>query len=119
MAALGNAGQPVLYYYPGRALARSMTREGPATLSRTEFVAAEPWLNQRPMFCHAAVRRDVCDKPYVQVFDPAIRDANLTPYRVDNDPSASIPIETIEQEIGNSVTCFARSPKTIQMSGLS
>lgn len=43
---------------------------------------------------------------YQQVFAPAIRDANLEPYRVDNDPGASIPIETIEEEITGSVACF-------------
>ena len=47
------------------------------------------------------------DSLYEQVFDPAIRDAKLIPYRVDNDPSASIPIETIEHEIANSLACFA------------
>jgi len=43
---------------------------------------------------------------YEQVFDPAIRAARLKPYRVDNDPAASIPIETIEAEITRSVACF-------------
>jgi hypothetical protein len=47
------------------------------------------------------------DSLYEQVFEPAIRDAKLTPYRVDNDPAASIPIETVEEEISRSVACFA------------
>ena len=47
------------------------------------------------------------DSLYEQVFEPAIRDANLKPYRVDNDPAASIPIETIEEEITRSIACFA------------
>ncbi len=47
------------------------------------------------------------DSLYEQVFEPAIRDAKLKPYRVDNDPAASIPIETIEEEITRSVACFA------------
>lgn len=46
------------------------------------------------------------DNLYEQVFDPAIRDAHLKPYRVDNDPGASIPIETIQQEIAKSLACF-------------
>jgi hypothetical protein len=46
------------------------------------------------------------DSLYEQVFDPAIRDAKLKPYRVDNDPGASIPIETIEEEISKSLACF-------------
>lgn len=48
----------------------------------------------------------VYDSLYEQVFDPAIRDAKLKPYRVDNDPGASIPIETIEEEITKSLACF-------------
>jgi len=46
------------------------------------------------------------DSLYQQVFMPAIRDANLEPYRVDNDPGASIPIQTIEEEITKSMACF-------------
>ena len=46
------------------------------------------------------------DRLYEQVFAPAIDDANLKPYRVDNDPGASIPIDTIEQEIEKSLVCF-------------
>ena len=47
------------------------------------------------------------DSLYEQVFEPAIKDAQLKPYRVDNDPSASIPIDTIEEEITKSLACFA------------
>ncbi|HEY1806576.1 MAG TPA: hypothetical protein VGG45_19040 [Terracidiphilus sp.] len=47
------------------------------------------------------------DRLYEQVFKPAIEDAKLKPYRVDNDPAASIPIETIEAEITRSLACFA------------
>ncbi len=46
------------------------------------------------------------DSLYEQVFEPAIRKADYEPYRVDNDPGASIPIETIEDEIGKSLACF-------------
>lgn len=60
----------------------------------------------RPMLCDAAVRHSRYDSLYDQVFEPAIRDAHLKPYRVDNDPAASIPIETIEEEITRSVACF-------------
>jgi len=42
-----------------------------------------------------------------EIFDSAIRKAELDPYRVDRDPSASIPIDTIEKEISASVACFA------------
>jgi hypothetical protein len=47
------------------------------------------------------------DRLYEEIFDPAIRKADLTPYRVDRDPSASIPIETIEQRISESEACLA------------
>jgi len=47
------------------------------------------------------------DKRYQDVFDPATRKANLEPYRVDQDPSVTILIETIEKEIHNSDICFA------------
>lgn len=47
------------------------------------------------------------DRLYDEIFDPAIRKADLAPYRVDRDPSASIPIETIEQKISESSSCLA------------
>lgn len=39
------------------------------------------------------------DKRYNQVYEPAIRAAGLEPYRVDQDPRASIPVETMISEI--------------------
>ena len=47
------------------------------------------------------------DKRYRDVFDPAIREAGLQPYRVDEDHSVTVPIESIETEIKNSRICFA------------
>ena len=47
------------------------------------------------------------DKLYDEIFDPAIRKADLLPYRVDRDPSASIPIESTEQRISESAACLA------------
>lgn len=47
------------------------------------------------------------DKRYTDVFAPAIRNADLVPYRVDRDPSSSIPIEDIERGIRDSALCFA------------
>lgn len=49
----------------------------------------------------------VFDRRFEEVFDPAIKEAGLQPYRVDRDPSASIPIEAIERGIRNSIVCFA------------
>jgi nucleoside 2-deoxyribosyltransferase len=47
------------------------------------------------------------DKRYADVFKPAILAAGLEPYRVDQDPSASIPIEQIEDGIRRADACFA------------
>jgi len=47
------------------------------------------------------------DKRYDEVYDPAIRKADLDPYRVDRDPGASIPIEKIEAGIRVSRVCLA------------
>lgn len=47
------------------------------------------------------------DKRYEDVFAPAIRAAELEPYRVDRDPRVSIPIEEIESGIASSQACLA------------
>ena len=47
------------------------------------------------------------DKRFDDVFAPAISKAGLEPYRVDRDPSVSIPIEDIESEIEGSRACLA------------
>lgn len=49
----------------------------------------------------------VFDKRYDDVFSPAINDASLKPYRVDRDPSVSIPIDEIESGIRRSELCLA------------
>lgn len=47
------------------------------------------------------------DKRYDEVFAPAIKKADLVPYRVDRDPSVSIPIVEIEKGIQDSDICLA------------
>ena len=47
------------------------------------------------------------DKRFEEIFDPAIKAAGLEPYRVDRDPSASIPIDAIERGISSARVCFA------------
>ena len=47
------------------------------------------------------------DKRYEDVFVPAIKAADLEPYRVDRDPSAMIPIEQIEEGIRRADACLA------------
>jgi hypothetical protein len=51
--------------------------------------------------------RGTFDKRYEDIFDPAIRAAGFEPYRVDRDPSVSIPIEEIEAGIRSSQLCLA------------
>lgn len=49
----------------------------------------------------------IFDKRYEDTFANAIRDAGLEPYRVDQDPKVSIPIQDIEIGIRDSRICFA------------
>lgn len=51
--------------------------------------------------------RSVFDKRYDDVFAPAIREVGLEAYRVDRDPSVSIPIDDIENGIKRSEICLA------------
>lgn len=50
---------------------------------------------------------DKFDKRYVDIFEPAIKEAGYKPYRVDKDNSVTIPIENIETKIRESEFCFA------------
>jgi hypothetical protein len=47
------------------------------------------------------------DQRYEDVLSPAIKDADLEPYRVDEDPAVSIPIESIENGIQGADVCLA------------
>jgi len=47
------------------------------------------------------------DRRYEEVLSPAIKNADLEPYRVDEDPAVSIPIESIENGIQGSSVCLA------------
>ena len=47
------------------------------------------------------------DKRYDEVISPAIEAAELEPYRVDRDPGAEIPIDTLHDEIRRSAACLA------------
>jgi hypothetical protein len=50
---------------------------------------------------------DKFDKRYESVFAPAITAAGLEPYRVDRDPSVSVPIQDIEKGIRDAELCLA------------
>jgi hypothetical protein len=47
------------------------------------------------------------DKRYRDVFEPAIRNAGLEPYRVDTDPAVSLPIEDVQNGIKRATVCLA------------
>lgn len=47
------------------------------------------------------------DRRYDDVFAPAIRAADLEPYRVDRDAGAVVPIDRIEQELQTATVCLA------------
>ncbi len=50
---------------------------------------------------------DKFDKRFVDIFEPAIKNADFEPYRIDKDLSVRIPIEEIEKGIAESGICFA------------
>jgi hypothetical protein len=50
---------------------------------------------------------DTFDKRFADIFSPAIEAAGLEPYRVDQDPKVSIPIQDIERAIQDSAICLA------------
>ncbi len=47
------------------------------------------------------------DRRYEDVYEEAVIDAGLDPYRVDKDPGVTIPIEEIEKGIKKARACFA------------
>lgn len=47
------------------------------------------------------------DKRYKDIIEPAIKEVDLTPYRVDRDPGATIPSQEIERQIDNAEVCIA------------
>lgn len=47
------------------------------------------------------------DKRYNETFKPAIKDAGLEPYRIDEDPGVDVPIDQIERNISSSIACLA------------
>ena len=51
--------------------------------------------------------KDKFDKRFNDIFEPAIRNAGYTSYRVDKDNSVLIPIDEIEKGIKDSSICFA------------
>ena len=51
--------------------------------------------------------KDKFDQRFTDTFEPAIKAAGLEPYRVDRDPTVTIPIERIEEGIKSAKICFA------------
>ena len=50
---------------------------------------------------------DENDKRYEEVYKPALEEAEVEPYRVDRDPTVTVPIESIEKRIRESDICLA------------
>ena len=50
---------------------------------------------------------DENDRRYEDVYKPALEEAGVEPYRVDQDPSVAVPIESIESRIRESDICLA------------
>jgi hypothetical protein len=67
------------------------------------------WVRQMTQTCFVIQPFDGAeyDKRYRETYKPAIELAGLEPYRIDEDPSASILIEQIEKRIRNAAICFA------------
>jgi len=51
--------------------------------------------------------KDKYDKRYHEIYKPSIENAGLIPYRVDADKGSRVLIESIENEISESLICFA------------
>jgi hypothetical protein len=64
-------------------------------------------MDKRTCFVIQPFDRGKFDKRYEDVFSPAIKAADLRPYRVDTDPAVIVPIESIERGIQDSVACLA------------
>ncbi len=47
------------------------------------------------------------DKRYDEILAPAVKAANLEPYRVDRDPNATVLMETLHKEVRSSSACLA------------
>jgi hypothetical protein len=47
------------------------------------------------------------EKRYREIIEPAVKDANLEPYRVDKDSKALVPIDSLHEEIKNASVCLA------------
>ena len=64
-------------------------------------------MNERKCFVIQPFNDDTYEKRYTDIFEPAIRDAGVEPYRVDGDPGADVIISAIEEGIKKSDLCFA------------
>lgn len=64
-------------------------------------------MNNNTCFVIQPFDRDVFDKRYTDIFEPAIIEVGLEPYRVDRDPSVRVPIDDIHEGIKQAKICFA------------
>jgi hypothetical protein len=70
-------------------------------------MSSESKADMRKCFVIQPFDKGVYDKRYRDVLKPALNSAGLEPYRVDEDPNASIPIEKIEEGIRASAAVLA------------
>lgn len=63
--------------------------------------------NNNTCFVIQPFDRDVFDKRYTDIFEPAITETGLEPYRVDRDPTVRVPIDDIHEGIKQAKICFA------------
>jgi hypothetical protein len=47
------------------------------------------------------------EKRYTDIIEPAVKAANLVPYRVDRDDGALVPVDALHEEIKNATACLA------------
>jgi hypothetical protein len=64
-------------------------------------------MDKRKCFVIQPFDKGKFDKRFEDVFAPAIKAADLIPYRTDTDPTVVVPIDSIERGIQESVACLA------------
>ena len=62
-------------------------------------------MNERRCFVIQPFGEETYEKRYRDIFEPAIRDAEVEPYRVDGDPGADVIISSIEEGPSKNLIC--------------
>ena len=72
-----------------------------------DSVGSETSKVKKRVFIAQPFDADKYDRRYKDVYEPVISRAGFEPYRVDRDPTASIPIDEIEKNIANAIFVFS------------